>query len=568
MTLQDFYRRHGYLSAMVDSVAIRYEGSSDRADVHFHLTEGPRARVESVRFEGVGPIPEKELRSALVLSEKDPFDVPRQDLSRQAVENRYAERGYVAARVRDSLEIDQARVGIVYRIDPGPRVVLDRVHVEGTVETKPAFVAREVVLKPGDFLARSRLLLSQQRIYDSGFYSDVQFDRGAIDSATLATDLIIGVRERKMGWVDAGVGYGTVDQFRVTSQVGQRNLWKDGFRFVATGRLGVRLQDEPFMARIGDRRLDVALSRLWILGVRMNATVGGYAEEIPGKVSEPDSIPRYPYRAYGGSLTLGYDLIRHTRTLLSYENRKVLSDSSSRTTPLGDRRQSYTKNSMVLTVDRDTRVNIFDPTSGTDLLGNAEFVGGVFRGGAQFLKLSGTASAYQPAGRKATIALRLRVGNIKPQGQGPAQSLADSLTPLDLIPVEDRFRTGGATSVRGYQDNELGSRVGDIGGGRILLLGNAELRLRLFWILGAVAFVDAGNVWERREDLKLRKILSLANGAGYNDMRYSAGVGLRLGTPIGPLRFDYGWKLRMARSDQPDPVSGRGEFHFSVGQAF
>lgn len=571
-TLQDYYRRHGYLSAVVDSVAVLGRAGASRVDVHFYLTEGPRAKVDSVRFEGAGPIPEADLRKALVLKQGDPFEVPRQDLSRQAVENQYAEKGYIAASVRDSLEIVGDRVGIVYRIQAGPQAILGKSRVEGAHVTKPHFVTREVTLHPGEIVARSKLLQSQQRIYDSGFYSDVEFDRTPIDSVTHATDLIVSVRERKMGWVDAGIGYGTVDQLRLTSQLGQRNLWRDGVKLVATGRLGFKVLRNPFRGRLGDRRLDVALSRPWVLGIRMGTAIGGYAENI-AKKSEAYPIP---FRAYGATASLGYDVLRHTHALLSIENQYVVSDTVSQQKLIGEGRQRYTTNRFVVTLDRDTRQNVFDPTAGSDLLLTNEFVGGVLQGNAEFFKFTGTASKYVPLGRGATLALRFRAGGIIPQGPGPSKSIVANLSPLDLIPVIDRYQTGGATTVRGYRENDLGTRAHAASdtlvyswlGGRTTLLANAELRFRIRWIVSGALFADAGNVWANPGDMKLRNILSLADGAGYNDMRYSVGAGLRFGTPIGPVRFDYGWKIRIARPDQPDATNDPGEFHFSVGQAF
>ncbi|HZE19353.1 MAG TPA: BamA/TamA family outer membrane protein, partial [Candidatus Angelobacter sp.] len=81
--------------------------------------------------------------------------------------------------------------------------------------------------------------------------------------------------------------------------------------------------------------------------------------------------------------------------------------------------------------------------------------------------------------------------------------------------------------------------------------------------------MDAGNVWERPEDITLNRLFTISGpDAGYSDMRYSFGAGVRIRTPVGPVRFDYGWKLRHAKRSEADLSSTRGTFHFSLGQAF
>ncbi len=580
-TLQAYYHQKGYLGARVDSVRVdSIVGSPRKVDVRFHITEGPLSRLSDVRVEGTAPLSEAEVKRVITQKSGAPVDVPLIEADRQAIEEHYANLGFIAAEVRDSLILEDGRATVVYRVNPSIVARLGKIDVAGNRTTRGRVVSREILLHPGDDFSRAKLLQSQQRIYDTGLYADVLFERGEIDSTTRLSDLMITVRERKMAWVDVGVGYGTADQMRLTSEWGNRNIGREGIRFVASGRLGVRVGAHPFQPRLGDRRADVSLSQPWIFGTRTQASLGGYAEQFP-KIREGTDIS---LRAYGASLALKRDLWRYTRGVLSFEHRHVLSDSANLSPVPTLGRRSYTSQRVALGGERDTRRDLFDPKFGSDVIGNIEIAGGVLSGSTRFHKITGSASSYLPVSRHAILALRIRAGYARPFGSRPAA--LDTLPDLDLIPVDDRFRTGGATSVRGYFENEIGARIvretvqsstgADsvvehvlIRGGEVLLLGSVELRFPLFWILSGAAFLDGGNVWERPGDVSWRRIVTLGGaGAGYLDMRYSAGVGVRIGTPVGPVRFDYGWKLRQAKSEEHDLSSTRGTFHFSLGQAF
>jgi len=131
------------------------------------------------------------------------------------------------------------------------------------------------------------------------------------------------------------------------------------------------------------------------------------------------------------------------------------------------------------------------------------------------------------------------------------------------LPIEERFFLGGTTSVRGFEEDSLGSSVinqkdGKLvpAGGDLMLGYNFELRFPLTKNFGFALFTDGGNVWQKADDTTVDGIIT------FRDIRESAGVGLRYITPIGPLRLDLGLKLDR-RPDEP-----LNEWHFFLGNAF
>jgi outer membrane translocation and assembly module TamA len=130
---------------------------------------------------------------------------------------------------------------------------------------------------------------------------------------------------------------------------------------------------------------------------------------------------------------------------------------------------------------------------------------------------------------------------------------------VEDLPASERFFAGGDTTIRGFALDTVGapntiSASGFPRGGNALLLMNGELRVPVWRDIGAVTFMDGGNVFDRVTEMDL------------GELRGSVGFGLRYRSPIGPIRFDVGFKLD--RHEIGGQLESRRAFHFSIGQAF
>jgi len=190
----------------------------------------------------------------------------------------------------------------------------------------------------------------------------------------------------------------------------------------------------------------------------------------------------------------------------------------------------------------DLRDNIFNPRHGA--LFGVIFKEALRELGSEvdFSKMTLQASWFLPVG-SSVLALSARAGV-----GWPFRNTAE-------IPLHERFYVGGSTTVRGFTQDAIGPSAKDANGnlipqgGQSMAIFNIELRINPGEGFGFVLFTDAGNAWSGQE-------LNLS------DMRASYGAGIRYGTPIGPLRIDYGQKIHKLPGESP------GEVHFNIGNMF
>ena len=182
---------------------------------------------------------------------------------------------------------------------------------------------------------------------------------------------------------------------------------------------------------------------------------------------------------------------------------------------------------------------------------------------SQFFKASGQFSFSKDIAEGQQFAGRVFVGAMAPYGKAGE------------TPDERRFYAGGPNSMRGWLFNTLGpgsssSNAAGTLGADIKIEGNLEYRLKFFKLFGQPSgiafFTDLGNIWDRNGPY------GLTLQSFYRDIAWDAGIGLRVGSPIGPFRFDFGYKLYDPSQTDPWQISrwniGDFTFNFGIGDPF
>jgi outer membrane protein insertion porin family len=424
--------------------------------------------------------------------------------------------GYLQAEVAPEATFseDRQRVRVRFVVLPGARVVVDHVVVAGLSQTREEVVRRELLLNEGQPLGDASLLESQQRLAALGLFSRVNLSEMDPESLPRRTVVVEAV-EAPLTTVAYGIGYAERDELRGSVEVTRRNLFGLDRSVTAFARASFR----------GSRFL-VTFREPWFLDRRRELFVTAFRED--------EDRDEFDFVRTG--VLVQTARVRRPGLSLIYRYTYQLTDTFNVVDPDEVDRQfeDSTLSGPSASVVHDTRDDHFNPDRGHFLSADVQLSLDVL-GGDSFGKGFLQAARYHLLRPGAVLALGAKAGVARTFGLG------DDV----LLPRPDRFYAGGDYSLRGFPvDGVLPD------GGNGLLLGGAELRLDLGRRFSAAVFLDVGNVFPLVNDMTL------------GDLRYSAGVGLRYRTALGPLRVDWGYKLDRQPDEEPYHV------HFTVGHAF
>ncbi|MGE5507685.1 MAG: outer membrane protein assembly factor [Chitinophagales bacterium] len=479
------------------NVSAKFAPVDGGVKVVFEVVENPK--LKDVIFSGAPDLPPDKLKASLGLQDGQIINGKQLQDSLKGLLDKTVKDYGIPVRIADVAVDEQGVVKVKLA-----EARVGQIDIAGNEKTKEYVIRRELTLKPGDVLNLKELEKSLRRVLNLGFFDEV----GRKFTETKDPDVVnvtIEVKERKTGSAAFGAGYSSSDGLLGYVEYAEDNFFGRGQRINVKWEFGQK-----------KNTYDVGFYEPHLDANRTSLDVRAYNT----RTTRDSNSSTYEDTTVGGQVTVGRPLSEDTRVYAKLTLEDVASHDSD-----GNLETSGKNHSITASVVNDTRDFFLKPTKGGRRELSVEWAGELLGSDYTFAKYTTDLSQYFPAGANGQVwALRLGAGYLDYTGQQP---------------VLERFLIGGADTVRGYENNAFS--------GDKYLLANAEYRFDVSKGLTGVAFVDAGKAWEASDQADLGQLK-----VGY-------GLGLRVDTPLGVMRIDYG---------VPTDHSQGGRTYFSLGQTF
>ncbi|MBN2409361.1 MAG: outer membrane protein assembly factor BamA, partial [Candidatus Aminicenantes bacterium] len=526
--LEGFYRQRGFLSARAGPPEIDFDRVNRTAHATFAVDEGPRFKVGRIEFRGNLGLGEDVLAETVRFRTGAVFTPGVFEASLDRLGEVYARRGYNEAEIEGESRLDEEKAvaDLIFEIEADRQDIVGSIEVSGNEVTREWVVLRELDFGEGDVLDHYAVNRSRKRLYDLGIFSRVQFtvkpegDEVEEDAGAERLNAVkVEVTELHPFSLRYGLQYDTETEFGVAGELVNRNV------------LGAaRLAGASFNLNRYDKGAKAFFRSQYFLGKKINSEFFTFLNRriMPGYTVDKKGVTLQQQVKFLQSWMLSYNY--------TFERDRVFDGAA---VELDVPEGTVSVGRLNVTVSANTRDDVVNPSRGTFFSQSLDYAAPALGSEVRFWRYFGQSFFIRRAAGPVSYALGLRLG----LGRGMGGDL----------PLSERFFAGGGTSIRGFGYNEVGPKSGESRiplGGEALFILNQELRFPVYKTLGGVIFLDIGNVYARVEDFKP------------NDTRETAGVGLRLATPIVLLRVDWGFKLDRR------PGESRSAVHFSIGQAF
>jgi outer membrane protein insertion porin family len=528
LRIEALYSTKGFLDSKVSDPVITRAPAG--LVVAIRVFEGRQYRVGNVSIGGDSSIPAERMRERIRLKTGDVFDreLLVQDLSTLAT--MLKDKGYAEANVRPAVEKrkDYPLADVTYVAEQGGLFRFGRVEVTGNSKSFDRIIRRQLDATDGQEYSESALRSSKENLVRTSFFKDVKITTSQ-SPVPDEKDVKVEIQEGPTGTLSGGLGFSSVDKLFGVVQVSENNLFGRGWKSSLNSQFGAR--KTVFNLDFRDPNLfDTDYSLLF------NA------------YNSSTEYTDFKRKARGGKVGLGYNFTRLVNGSLSYrhDTSRISETGVVTSTILRDEFNKGTQQtrSLSATLGRNSTDRFMDPSRGSVQSAVVEYAGGPMGGSSQFLKYFLTEKVYFPVTASTILSGNLMWGHVV-STEGGAR-----------VPIFERFFLGGPYSVRGFKSRALSPadpNTGELYGGNKELVFNLEYVFPLMSDIGfkGVAFFDAGNTWRQGE------------WPGKDEgLRTAAGIGVRWYSPMGPLRFEWGWNL------SPKPGEPRKVAEFTIGTAF
>lgn len=540
-TLREYYAALGYLEASVGEIELRTDEASGEITLIVPIDEGMLTTIGMLDIKGVEQAGKEKILALIALRQGQPYNEVEISDARFRIIDSYAREGYANIDVMVQRTIENHRAQVLFTIAEGRRKTIGKTVVAGNRQTRYGVIRREIAHAEDTPYSFSILAQKRQKLYKLGLFTDVEIE--ASDADGDQKDLLVRVKEGNAGTFEFGLGYAEYEHFRSFFEIGYRNLF-------GLNRQGLFRTELSSL----DRRFILQYSEPWFLGTSLPLRVL-LLHENKKELTIPDRVVRYQLRRDTVNVGIEKKLADSLKGELYYEfslvkTTDVQPDVILSREDVGTLAISSVRSSLYF----DTRDNPFEPKKGLLTGITVKIASPVLFSETHFIKVTAFANLFQELHKRVVLGLSARGG------------IAYGFGKTTELPIVERYFLGGRSSVRGYDQDTLGPKGSDGNptGGNSFVMGSVELRTDIGRNISIVPFFDFGNVWINTNDFSP------------TDIKYTVGVGLRYATPVGPLRVDYGYKLKRDEIclDRTAPLTpqcspeSRGVIHFSIGHAF
>ena len=530
--VRNVYLQKGFLDANIGvPELVHNQNKPDMSSLYFRIQEGEKYFVRDVSVSGYENVDKAELEKNIKLKKGNVFNVKihQEDILR--LTSTYTTRGYAYANVEPKIvpHRDTREVDVEYVIDESHLVYINQINITGNKKTFDRVIRRQIDQLEGELYNSKLIKEAKDNTMATGYFENVTITEENVSEDQV--NLNVNVKEQNTGTFTVGAAYSTIDGILGMVQISRNN-------FMGWGHT-VSLR-----AEISQKRLDFFLRYTdpYIADWPIN---GGF--DIFNTQREWYEYGRH---SFGGSVRLGHDIIKR-RLSLNYR----FSPFGVRLYDLDSSASNYVREeanrglamSYVLGVSLayHNLDNYMDPTRGNKSSLSMDYAG--FGGDNSYLKFGANVSHYFPLALDGLLTFLIH-GEV-----GYIHNLAAT-----NLPVDELYRLGGINSIRGHGNGDITPKYKDnkAYGGDLYFQANLEL------------------IFPIKPDIKLKGVVFFDLGQSYaiNNVdlrsqseqlpRYSAGVGIRWVTPMGPFRIEWGIKL-----DQK-PGEELHKFDFSIGGTF